>query len=97
MKLLLNNLETLYTNVDGSDVKQEYLKRAENVRLRNGYVISEGLKFTPMSKPEGEVLWLDAVEFDEDRLKTKVIDGKIVEDYTQNIINSENIIKTLLY
>ena len=87
-KLPIKKFSTLYTNTDSADAPSDLLLKAENARIRDGYVLSEGLELTSFDKPEGEILWFQDVILDEDKLKTKLVNNKIIEDYTQDILRT---------
>lgn len=82
-KITVGEFSGLYTNVDERRLNPEFQSKALNVRYRTGYIQSEG--YLP-SLVEGltNVIYCVPVMLDEDKLGSKLIDGRIVSDYTQN-------------
>jgi hypothetical protein len=82
-KLRIEEWKGLYTNADEGSLNPSYQREAFNVRFKTGYMESEGYSRSSLNIASNVVYW-SPVRFDADRYGNKIVDDKLIRDYTQS-------------
>jgi len=89
MQIPIRLFKGLYTNVDKTDIPENYFPEYRNIRTRPGFIesVSYGLSSIPFELEADETILVHTIiEIDNDKFENELIDNKLVNKYQQNLV-----------